>query len=770
MPGRGVLYMMNIFRDGFYKTLVVVAIVGILVSSLIASGVSVAVDKYFNRVVSGIIGDAGEYDIIVHIRSEMEDAGSKELERVISKEYPGSTVEEGVKLAGNSNYLISLPDEFKTAEGLGKLPNILRGIPGGNGYTIILEPRITLRLTHPNIRSYILDEINHIDGISFAYVNRGNVEVVLESEKDVPLITREINEMLSNMQIVEIRNEQAAYSGERYSFNRNLVKNEFEPYLIKDVSNVGNSTEEAMLVNTLVQIRNLLRLFTTQAEINIDPSMPIQVGDILTFPDEGIELQVTKREENVITGKVVDGDGVAIDGATGYYYTSDGERKWAGTAKTVSDRFSMINRINNFIGALEQLENPISDQAILEIMPAIDHGVASLADVLNVVYEFPVLEWFQWMQEQDMEGQLLSGEMESFHSFLNDIEVYFDQMGSDSPLGSTEWFDRNMENIREGLNDLANRSEEERQRILYRLEGLIGGFGDISEIPEDLKNTLEFISQDSTISQELYMEINQAIEEIANSSGLEQLNTIGEQARQVSMLLPDLSDEDINAVVGRIDTMLEGQNQDNSLVFITEVVDAREIEDAVYELSGHAEPAVFISPAGIVDSSVISILFNIIRDARGIIAALISLMLTVYILLTDHSIILSTYKSINRIRAKKGSMLYPHVYGIIAGSVIYGATFGLSGASIPYVNMYYIFLVGGILGFISNLLCEKISPVNDGELAAGLSLGLTMRQIMEEIIIPAGRPGLLFYLVSRKRDMGKFAAHPLRIKERSNNA
>ncbi|MBC8015317.1 MAG: hypothetical protein H7X79_06180, partial [Sporomusaceae bacterium] len=45
---------------------------------------------------------------------------------------------------------------------------------------------------------------------------------------------------------------------------------------------------------------------------------------------------------------------------------------------------------------------------------------------------------------------------------------------------------------------------------------------------------------------------------------------------------------------------------------------------------------------------------------------------------------------------------------------------------------------------------EKISPVSGEEIMAGQSLGLSIDEIMREIVIPSGRPGLLQKLNSRK--------------------
>lgn len=197
--------MFEILRGGFHRSILVVIMASILLGTLVTIALSGAMDKYFGEFVSSLIGDVGEYDIIVHVNAEMAEVAAEQLQKGIDMEFPGAKVKKGVTVAGNANFLVYLPQKYKTKEGLESFPGVIRDLPGSNGYTVMVEPRLTIRTTVPQVRGYLLEEVSSIEGVKFAYVNRGNIEVVLHSEEDIPLVEQEINRVLGDMKLVQIK-------------------------------------------------------------------------------------------------------------------------------------------------------------------------------------------------------------------------------------------------------------------------------------------------------------------------------------------------------------------------------------------------------------------------------------------------------------------------------------------------------------------------------------------------------------------------------------
>ena len=64
--------MFALLRDGFAGDLIILLLVSILLGSLGASAIAAAVDNYFGDTVNELIGDYGEFDVIIHVREEVQ--------------------------------------------------------------------------------------------------------------------------------------------------------------------------------------------------------------------------------------------------------------------------------------------------------------------------------------------------------------------------------------------------------------------------------------------------------------------------------------------------------------------------------------------------------------------------------------------------------------------------------------------------------------------------------------------------------------------------
>jgi ABC-type amino acid transport system permease subunit len=89
-------------------------------------------------------------------------------------------------------------------------------------------------------------------------------------------------------------------------------------------------------------------------------------------------------------------------------------------------------------------------------------------------------------------------------------------------------------------------------------------------------------------------------------------------------------------------------------------------------------------------------------------------------------------------------------YGMFIGAILLTAIFIFAKGGIPYLPWIGVPMLGALLGLIVSGYAEKISPVPTEELIAAEALGLSFDQIMREIVIPEGRPGLLQKLNWRK--------------------
>jgi hypothetical protein len=241
-------------------------------------------------------------------------------------------------------------------------------------------------------------------------------------------------------------------------------------------------------------------------------------------------------------------------------------------------------------------------------------------------------------------------------------------------------------------------------------------------------------------------------------------------------------------------------------IFTTAGIDRNLAETVIKNELNQEQPALFSLPVGTIQPDIRGELFKILNEVRSTIAALMVIVLWIFSFVLDQSLIVAMLRQMNRqfrpFRMKIGSpnldsrmcledtkgmrvgvknakrfynrsfaperskgmnikvklsnswlnkawrcltqLIHPaNLYAAGVGALWLGGTVALSGAQIPYLTVWHVMMIGGVFGMLLALLAEKINPVNQEEVMAGLSLGLPFQTIMREIVIPAGRPGLL---------------------------
>lgn len=226
--------------------------------------------------------------------------------------------------------------------------------------------------------------------------------------------------------------------------------------------------------------------------------------------------------------------------------------------------------------------------------------------------------------------------------------------------------------------------------------------------------------------------------------------------------LPQLLDEEIGNSVNLIDKYVGGETVpgERLQIFIGSSIDRRLINAAIRDTVNSSQTTIFSLPVGTIQPDIRGELFKILAEVRSTIAALIVLILWVLIFILDQSLIISMFKMMGlSVLPKKRRWGNPwldwgyqkavkylnpaNLYAIAVGGIWLGICFLLAGARIPYLNYWEVGIAGGLLGILMASLAVKINPISKDEVMAGLSLGLPFKTIMREIVIPAGRPGML---------------------------
>ncbi len=248
---------------------------------------------------------------------------------------------------------------------------------------------------------------------------------------------------------------------------------------------------------------------------------------------------------------------------------------------------------------------------------------------------------------------------------------------------------------------------------------------------------------------------------IFNSDKIDFAAVIAEMER-LRDSLPKMMDEEIGHTVGLIDKYVGGSTASGSRIqiFTKAGIDRNLVDAAIHDALPGTQLGIFSLPAGMINPDIRSELFKILGEVRSTIAALVVLILWVLSFILDQSLIVTMLKMMGfsflpkTIKSTNGWvergygllqwLVHPaNLYAAAIGALWLIATFLMSGARIPYFGLWQVGISGAALGMLISSLAEKINPISKDEVMAGLSLGLPFKTVMREIVIPAGRPGLL---------------------------
>lgn len=234
------------------------------------------------------------------------------------------------------------------------------------------------------------------------------------------------------------------------------------------------------------------------------------------------------------------------------------------------------------------------------------------------------------------------------------------------------------------------------------------------------------------------------------------------EVQKVRDSLPKLLDEEIGHAVNLMDKYVGGgTNPGESVQIFTNAPIDRELANArIRDVMNNSRIGIFSLPVGTIQPDIRGELYKILGEVRSTIAALVVLILWILTFILDQSLIISMLKLMDfSLLPKKYEwghrrlngcyhillhLLHPaNLYAVVVSGVFIGLAFPLAGAGIPYLSNWEIGILGGLLGMVILVIAERINPINQEEVLAGLSLGLPFKTIMREIVIPAGRPGIL---------------------------
>lgn len=711
-PGEEEKVMLSFFRDGFYKDFIVLIVLTIILGAVFSSGIAWALDSYFGDALDDMIGEYGEYDVILHIREESKDAAMRELERIAEQHFKGARLSQTLTIAGQANFFFGLPEECRTRDILENIASYFGGVPGLNGYTLIIEPSILIRGVHSGVRSELQEQIEAIPGVEFAFRDGSNMIVLLTDEEHSREVSAQVEEILAQYQIVELRFPMGFEVDTQQVGDEaiNIIKKMAPGRRYSNVTSAEYGEELDAFLKTLVEMRDFLMSYASKVRITVDPNVHLAVGEQIavqgtsaqeleptaSITDEHVLIEVTAVYGDMAEGMITRGSiAQSIDKLVqkGYGVQSDGViTDFVGEVELENERYRLAYAISESLRLLEEL-----DELSVQANAAVDNADA----VLN-----------------------------TFQEALMQLEVLQVQMRQ----------------LNDGIAKGGTGSTGEQLLVTLLLNGLFQSLAQAAvNAGEGSIDSLENLD-----IEEMRTSLNGISEQIANVQDID-VQAIIQQIEFVRDTLPNLEDEEIGQSIRLINTYLGGQvipGERIQILVHDGSVDEKEIEKTLQVELDNPYLHTYSTSVGMVNPDARSEIFRILKEVRAIVAGMLAIIYTGVILVLDHATVFSTLKYIRAARkpvTNRWLRIFDpiKILGGSLGALILFTVYQLSRAQIPMVTPPMIALCGFVIGVLIAIFAERFSPVHTKEIMAGQALGLSNVQIMREIVIPAGRPGIM---------------------------
>ncbi len=691
--------MLVFFRDGFYKDLIILLVLTVIVGAVFSQGIAWAIDTYFGDTLDGMIGEYGEYDVILHIREEAKETALRELERIGEESFPGYRVNQTLTIAGQANFFFGFPDAYRTREVLESITSYFGAVPGINGYTLMVEPSVLIRGVHPAAREDVREQIEELEGVKFVVKDGNNLVIVLLNEDWISGVTKKIEDILQQYQILELRFPMGFEVDTQEVGDQALAilhaQNTTGEDVYKNVTSAEYGEDLDAFLKTLVEMRDFLGSYASQVRIIPEPGVELGVGELILLEDD-LTIEVTGMYGDLVEAMIVEGSPVQSTDRIvqkGYRYRNDGERgEFIGDVEIENERYRLAYAVDESLRLLAELEE-LSVQA----STAVDNAEAVLTTFQEALMQLEVLQ----VQMRQLNEGIASGEAKS----------------SGEQFLVTLLLNGLFQTLAQGVINTGEESLDSLQNL------------DI----EEMRKSLAGISTQISNVQEI------------------DVTAIMEQIGFVRDTLPDLNDAEIGQSIRLINTYLAGQvipGERVQLLIQGKPLDAKVFETIFQEELENPYLHTYSTSVGMVSPDARGEVFRILKEVRSIVAGMLSIIFTMIVLILDHATIFSTLKYVRACERpdKRGwKRLFNPLFflGGTLGTVILTSVYYLSRSQIPFFSLPFVVLLGFVLGVLIVAFAERFSPVHSMELMAGQSLGLSNVQIMREVVIPPSRPGLL---------------------------
>ncbi len=765
----------------FKRDIIFLLLVSILLGSAFAKAVSYGANFYFKEKLVSLVGDYGEYDLIIQMSEDSKANGQLQLEKIIAESLVGAKYKEGPGIAQKANFFVSLPSEYKNKTVYENLEKMFSNIPGGVGISIITEPRLNIRGVPTGAVDMTMEQLQAISGVDFVYHSGPNIGVVLAGTDQIASVTSQVEAILNTNKMIEVSFPAGLEPENPVLLAENIVtalyKN-LQPKIAKYVSVDSSNDDIAHLTSTMQELRKFLKAYQTKVFVTPEKNVQLAKGNTVVLQGEGekkIEVGDALQKNNITvslteanangsyTGVITQGDGSNLKSNLVYLLDKDKVAAYAGTATWQSPRDELLY-------ALSQTEK-------------ITKELPSFAKESNIVSKL-ALDTLQSYNENETNVQRTLSNMDdaviSINSATEKLETVDVQAIQDRIDNSSKAMTKLLGTLRlvRLINpdvSLAIETLKETQEKMDAFGELLNGLNSVNEQAIATKNILSTMADNGNRlnsslrafnkgkTKENLIDANKRLTQLANTD----FTNVSEALQTLQVSAPKLNDEEMNSSITLMNKMINGQVIPNKRlqIMIDHSIWLENIKPIVYGVVGHQNIGIFESNIGAIEPNVYLQAYQVLNEVQAVLAGLTAFVITLVLLAFDHTAVMSALRNqrlSNSVQKQQKGMIQSskqlvksiayreNVYGMVVGAILLCFIFYFSGAGIPYVSWYLVPVIGMFFGLLIALITEKITPVSEEEIFAGKSLGMSFTEIMREIVIPNGRPGILERLNRQK--------------------
>ena len=384
--------------------------------------------------------------------------------------------------------------------------------------------------------------------------------------------------------------------------------------------------------------------------------------------------------------------------------------------------------------------------SILEAEPADDGPVADLLEARRVIAELSEIDTSglrsRLFEAADMIEGALTGGAQSDRADLAYVLDAFSQS-----VDQLELLQARLADVTEQLRGAAAEGDASDVLIALLIQRLIDRLGGGGEVEPP---------QSAVDIGELRSGINAIAERIR---GLEQLDPghIASSLRELAYALPEMDHGASARMMSLIDTLVEqgAGGGDRLQILARGVGDHHELRKLAADAAGDST-RVYVQSAGAVQPDARTAVLQLLVGARRVVTILVALLFFVVVYVFDVTTLLSFIRRTAEVNGESRTKTTAEVlfWGSLFGAVTLTAIVWLASGG-ETVGVAVLLLAGWLLGALLALPSERLGGVDRDQFLSALSLGVAEPEIMREVIIPAGRPGLLYWLTRPGRKFGR---------------